>query len=115
MTEVLVCGGRKFKNKEYLFGVLDGLHVAFKFTRLIHGDARGADSFADEWAISRDVPVTAFPASWEEHGPVAGPRRNTVMLNEEPQLVVAFPGDVGTADMVKKARRAKIKVLEFPI
>jgi hypothetical protein len=32
------------------------------------------------------------------------------MLEEEPALVVAFPGGKGTADMVKKARKAEIDV-----
>jgi hypothetical protein len=113
MTVVLVCGGRDYRNRAYLYGVLDGLHMALKLTRLIHGDARGADSLADEWARSRDVTVTAFPADWETLGRRAGPARNAVMLAERPQYVIAFPGGVGTRDMMRKARAKRVRVMEF--
>ena len=44
----------------------------------------------------------------------AGPRRNARMLAEgKPDLVVAFPGGRGTADMVSKARAAKVEVMEI--
>jgi hypothetical protein len=36
------------------------------------------------------------------------------MLDEgKPDLVIAFPGGRGTADMVKKARRAGVEVVEI--
>jgi hypothetical protein len=50
------------------------------------------------------VPVIEFPANWKVYGRAAGPIRNMKMLLEgKPDLVVAFPGGIGTADMVKKA------------
>jgi hypothetical protein len=59
------------------------------------------------------VPVSAHPADWFSHGKAAGPIRNQEMLAmEAPALVVAFPGGRGTADMVRRARKAGVDVLE---
>jgi hypothetical protein len=34
------------------------------------------------------------------------------MLKEAPDLVIAFPGGKGTADMIRKARKAGIQIVE---
>jgi hypothetical protein len=48
-------------------------------------------------------------ADWEKLGRSAGPIRNQAMLDEgRPDLVVAFPGHHGTADMVRRARAAGV-------
>ena len=53
----------------------------------------------------------AYPANWKKHGRAAGPIRNKQMLEEaKPDLVIAFPGGAGTANMVKQAREAGVKV-----
>jgi hypothetical protein len=111
---VLVCGGRTFDDWERLAGVLDGLE-SMQASVIIHGAAPGADTLAGRWAELRQVPVEAFPADWEKHGRAAGPIRNARMLAEgKPDLVVAFPGGRGTANMCKQARAAGVEVLEVP-
>jgi hypothetical protein len=109
---VLVCGGRAFDDWELLAGVLDSLEP-MQASVIIHGAAPGADTLAGQWAELRRVPVEAFPADWEKHGRAAGPIRNARMLAEgKPDLVVAFPGGQGTANMCKQARAAGVKVFE---
>jgi len=109
---VLVCGGRTSDDWERLAGVLDGLDP-MKVSVVIHGAAPGADTLAGRWAELRRVPVEAFPADWEKHGRAAGPIRNAPMLAEgKPDLVVAFPGGRGTANMCKQARTAGVEVVE---
>jgi YspA, cpYpsA-related SLOG family len=108
---VLVTGGRDFSDRTLLFEALDRLHAAHGFTVLIHGDANGADRLSGEWATARGVSVEAHPADWKRHGRAAGPIRNQKMLEEKPELVVAFPGGKGTADMVSKARQAGLEVV----
>ena len=50
---------------------------------------------------------------WSAHGRAAGARRNGEMLAEGGVVaVVAFPGGSGTADMVRRARRAGLPVWE---
>jgi len=80
---------------------------------IIHGDAPGADQLADKWARLSQVAVRRHPADWTELGRAAGPIRNQEMLEEEkPDIVVAFPGGRGTADMVIRAREAGVPVRE---
>jgi len=105
---VLVCGGRYFSNWLWLCKVLDELNPAF----VIHGEAKGADQGAWIWAWVRDVPYRGYPADWGRYGYNAGPKRNLQMLLDgKPDLVVAFPGGHGTANMVKIAREAGVPVL----
>jgi hypothetical protein len=113
MTEhrVLVCGGRYYTNMREMTRVLDGLVP--RPTLIIQGGAFGADACASEWAYKRDVLERQFPADWKKHGRAAGPIRNQQMLDEgQPHLVVAFPGGFGTADMVRRARAAGVRVIE---
>lgn len=111
---VLVCGGRDFDNREVLKNALDLLHGLHHFTRLVHGGARGADSLAAYWALGQGVFAAGYPAQWDAYGKAAGMIRNQEMLDvEKPELVIAFPGGRGTADMVRRAKKAGVKVVEI--
>lgn len=111
---VLVCGGRDFTNYEALAMALYMVHeLRGPITTIIHGGAKGADSFAGQWARENGIPVRMFAADWRTHGVSAGPIRNAQMLKEgKPDRVIAFPGGEGTADMVAKAKRARVPVWE---
>ena len=110
--KVLVTGGRHYEDGVTLFRVLGEIHTSRGISLLIRGDASGADRLAGEWADINDVPVEAFPADWKQHGRAAGPIRNREMLARKPNLVIAFPGGRGTADMVRQAKSAGIPVME---
>jgi hypothetical protein len=108
---LLVCGGRDFNDRAFLNDALNRVHRKRPITLLIHGDAPGADRLADAWAQEHAVRRAPFPANWAEFGPSAGPERNQRMIDVgKPDGVVAFPGGVGTADMVRRAEAAGIKV-----
>ena len=109
--KAIVCGGRDFKNWPLLCGTLDALHAAEPFDRIATGAAPGADTLADSWARSRGISVERYYALWRTYGKVAGPIRNQQMLEKEwPDVVIAFPGGKGTADMVERAKKARIPV-----
>ena len=107
---VLVCGGRDFHDLPLLFKVLDELPIYP--TLIIHGAANGADVMAGDWAEARGVPIKEYPADWAKYGRSAGMVRNTTMLRQNPDLVVAFPGGTGTAHTVMSARKKGIEVKE---
>jgi len=112
-VRVLVCGGRDFTDSNFVNFVLDCIHAKKSITLLIHGCARGADSFGEEWAARHDG-VTSYgvPADWKKHGTRAGPVRNRLMLElGKPDLVIAFEGGAGTRDMTAAATAAKVRVL----
>jgi hypothetical protein len=109
---ILVCGGRSYWNRERVYEVLDELHDG-TITCVITGGAPGADGLAMQWAQARGVQLDLHYADWKEHGKAAGPIRNQRMLDEgSVDLVVAFPGGVGTADMVRRARERGVQVLD---
>lgn len=111
MSTVLICGGRRFSNRQMLKEYMDAFpHLV---TQIITGGAPGADSLAEWWAEKKHIPVRKFRADWESHGKKAGPLRNQQMLDEgKPDYVVAFPGGLGTADMIRRARKADIEIFE---
>jgi YspA, cpYpsA-related SLOG family len=114
MMRVLVCGGRDFSDGPKLVSTLHSLFLMPNDV-IIHGNAPGADWMANAWAREHDIAVRVFPADWKKYGRAAGPIRNQQMLDEgKPHLVIAFPGGKGTADMVARAKRAGIEVLECP-
>jgi len=67
-----------------------------------------------EWAATKpEIKRYVCHADWETHGRAAGPIRNEKMLTWKPDLVVAFPGGVGTADLVRRAEAAGVPVQRF--
>src|SRR5215472_6858890 len=112
MIRVLVCGGRDFDDRAALETALDRLHAQRRFTLLIAGGARGADTMAEQWARDRGIRTRIYMARWNIYGRAAGPIRNARMLRKgRPDLVVAFPGGKGTAGMVALARDAGVEVV----
>lgn len=111
----LVCGGRDFDDDVMFQSAMSDLvRLRGMPAAIVHGDARGADRMAQEWAVRHALIVYAVPADWSAHGRAAGHIRNQVMLDKhKPALVVAFPGGRGTADMVRRARDAGIDVVEI--
>lgn len=108
---VLVCGGRNYTNSARVCGRLNLLHTEFGIAVIIHGAQRGADMLGEYWAKANDIPDISFKPDWDAYGPAAGPIRNRRMLDEgKPDLVLAFPGGKGTADMVWQATEHGVPV-----
>lgn len=121
MIKLLVCGGRDFADRDFVFACLDRVDRKHTVGLLAHGACcyrdgtlRGADRWADEWAAARGVTVSRFPVTptdWGRHGLRAGPMRNMHMLAAiGPDAAVAFPGGSGTADMVAKLEARGVPV-----
>ena len=109
---VLVCGGRDYRDIGAVFRELNALHRATPISALIEGGAHGADELAALWADNAKVSRERYAADWKTHGKAAGPYRNATMIQQgKPDLVVAFPGGRGTADMIARAERAAVKVV----
>jgi hypothetical protein len=107
---LLVCGGRDYNDWPHVYRVLWRVAVTYGVSRLVHGAARGADSLAAHWAAQTGVKAQDYPANWYPDGKTldrgAGHKRNQLMLDmERPDIVVAFPGGPGTANMVDRAIR----------
>lgn len=113
---VLVCGGRTFADRETVFHELHELAFKHGWLTIIEGGAQGADALARHWAQGCYHGLVTVHAEWRRLGKAAGPARNTRMLvGGKPDLVLAFPGGKGTADMVRQAREVGVPVREINI
>src|SRR3954466_2452652 len=107
--KVLVCGSRSWHRDDLIH-----LHLVRlpRGAEVIHGGCRGADRMAGIIAARLGFPGTEFPAHWKGLGPRACPRRNLAMLDEGPDLVLAFQedGSTGTQHTIDSARERGIPV-----
>lgn len=106
---VLVCGSRDWDDERSIMLRLVALP---RDTTIIHGGARGADQIADRLAKIIGFTVRVIPAEWDKHGRAAGPIRNRAMVDERPDLVVAFQRGAsrGTQHTIDIARARGIPV-----
>ena len=119
--KILVCGGRNYGMNDDGTHNDDEIDLVFDVMEeidpdeIVEGGARGADTFARTWGHANYKEVHTMRADWTKYGLGAGPRRNQQMLDEHKDisLVVAFPGGNGTADMVRRAKKAGIPVKEI--
>lgn len=110
---VLVCGGRYYQDRHFVFGVLNQVHEGTPITKILNGGATGADTLGRMWAETKNIPRKTFYPRWDVHGKAGGSIRNQRMLDEgHPDLVVAFPGGNGTAHMISLAEAAGVRVLK---
>src|ERR1017187_10501541 len=106
--KVLICGSRNWEDDKAIEDVIFSLP---KGTTVISGGALGADNIAEKIALSRtDLGVEIFHARWDLWGKSAGPKMNIEMLDQNPDIVYAFPlcKSVGTNHTIREAKRRGI-------
>jgi hypothetical protein len=123
--KILVCGGRKYGTKvvdnktvrdieeiQLLTATLD--KYKNDVSLIIQGGASGADTLAALWAYDNGIPYKEYKAEWSKYGKAAGTIRNeTMLLDSNPDLVIAFPGGSGTSHMIRFARNEGYNVIEI--
>lgn len=122
-----VTGGRDYDDRA---AVLNALADLPRDAVLVQGEAAGADSLArDVWAGFLGREQEPHPADWSgpcrpscapghrrrdgSYCPAAGVYRNQEMVDSGLDLVIAFPGGRGTADMVRRSLAAGVKVIDL--
>lgn len=112
---VLVTGDRNYEDYAMIHVEMRKLREQADHITIIHGGARGADQMAAAIAIVLGYKIKSYPAQWNTYGKRAGPIRNQLMLDQRPDLVLAFHKNLGeskgTKDMVMRALRAGIPVI----
>jgi hypothetical protein len=120
-----VTGGRKYRNRAFVYATLDQIDREEGIDCLIEGEAPGLDKLARQWAESRGVPFHPFKADWDNidhpqaivkrtstgklYDAGAGRRRNRKMLFVgRPHVMLGFPGGAGTYDMMVQTVEAGI-------
>lgn len=111
---VAVTGGRNFENKQFVFDVLDAYHAKLKVQVVVHGAAKGVDTYANWWADKNAVFQCQWPVTggvWSTYGAPAGPIRSNYFLKLcRPDVLLAFPGARGTKGCVGAATKMQIPV-----
>lgn len=103
---VLVCGGRAYPDRDKVFRVMDTIAMLYGGDiMLMHGAARGADTYAEEWAKDREQIYVGVPAQWSKYGRRAGMKRNAEMpVITQVNAAVVFSGGRGTLNMLSLLR-----------
>lgn len=108
--KAIICGGRDFTDREYLWLVMNWAKNWWNLTIIIHGGAKGADTLEGDWAKYRGLTVIKVPALWDLHGKSASIIRNKEMLGLQPNVMIAFEGGAGTENMITISRKAGVPV-----
>ena len=97
---ILVTGSRKWADQTTVWDALsivtgNAFRAGCHSIVVVHGCARGADMFAEEWVSMHsreDWPVRAdrHPANWQRYGKAAGMRRNREMVQAGADVCLAF-------------------------
>lgn len=102
---VLFCGSRGWTDYFTIFKIVRRFHVLLGSFTVLHGGARGADTYAGLAARIQKIPECSMLANWARNGTHAGPLRNSEMLELKPIIAVAFwdGSSPGTLDTISKA------------
>ena len=116
--KILITGDRNWTDTQIIWNALCSYHSGSDAIELIHGAARGADTIGSVLAKVLDWKVTPERAKWHIYGRPAGAIRNRVMLDKQPDVVLAFhdnlyTGSRGTKDCVDEAIKRGIPVILY--
>lgn len=112
MYRVIIAGGRDFNDYPLLEQTVDQFlkNVHDKVT-IFCGEASGADSLGERYALARGYAIQYFPPDWRRYGRAAGPVRNQKMAENADALVAFWDGmSRGTGNMIEAARRRQLAI-----
>jgi hypothetical protein len=91
--------------------VLSGINESkFIITEVICGLERGPDLFGERWALERKIPITYFPADWENFGKEGKSVNIEQMVNYAEALIAIYDGkSLGTQYLISYAKKRNIK------
>lgn len=124
----VIAGSRENNNIELVREAIK--QSCFKITEVVSGGATGIDKCGEKWAKENDIPVTVFKADWKnlkakgavvkkgkfgEYNAKAGTDRNKEMAKYADALIAIKENTPGTADMIKQAQNANLKVYIYEV
>jgi len=97
MISLGIIGSRDFTDnklferslKEFLSNLNNGNNGNKVIKEIISGGARGADTLAEKYAISNNIPIRIFYPDWDTYGKKAGLIRNRQIV-ESSDYILAF-------------------------
>ena len=105
-----ISGYRNFHDYLAFKNILD----QYVIDEIIVGDATGADALARKYSLEElGKLATVHYADWDRYGNSAGPIRNGKILDDNPDLVIAFlhANSRGTKRMIEQAGSRGFQVI----
>jgi hypothetical protein len=120
MLRILVTGSRDWWDvdtvRRAIFRELYEMKCPHQWATLIHGDCpTGADRIADDYAKTFGMRVERFPADWARFGKSAGFKRNAAMVEQRPDVCLAFirANSRGASMTAALAEKASIPTVRY--
>ena len=110
---VIVTGGRHHVVSAEDLVFLDRTVRALGVTEIHTDSTEGVAAQVEAWARERGLPVWRVTANWMHDGPATLPERNSTLTGVAHTLI-AFPGDAVTDDLLTKARKRRLRIIESP-
>ena len=114
MIKLIFCGDREWNDFDFILNVMSTLKERLGTFVVIEGNASGADILSRAAAKKLQLEWHTHPALWAKFGRAAGPIRNTEMLAEQPNGIVAFHRNItkskGTKNMIEQGVRAGLPI-----
>lgn len=112
---ILVCGSREWPEDALWFVTAKMIDFHVSGGVVLTGGARGVDHHAHFEAVRLQWGTHVIKPDWDQHGKRAGFLRNLAMLDEKPDVVLAFhwARSKGTAHTIREACKRGICVEVF--
>jgi hypothetical protein len=113
--KTIVAGQRTLIDPQVVHDILN--NIDFKISELVHGAAKGVDTFASEWALKKGILQNPFPPNYKIYPPKVAPhKRNEQMAlyvkkecSQGGALIAIHDGvSSGTLSMVNYAKGFKL-------
>lgn len=105
MKKFMICGSRTISDKNFIFSEIEKCwneNLNSEPIILVEGEAKGVDSIAKEWAISKGFELEAHRPDWKRYGRGAGIIRNKEMVDTSDFVLILWDGkSKGTASDIK--------------
>lgn len=112
--KLAVIGSRDFDNYKQLKIVLNELLKSFSINCIVSGGANGADSLAEKYARSNNIPIEIYKPDWEKYGRGAGFIRNTTIWDNSDLGIAFWDGkSKGTQHSFKIAKKQQKDLYVF--
>jgi len=88
-----IVGSRTFNDYNTVVDVLSCLKRDYDYIEIVSGGAKGADAFAERYAMENEIKLTVFPADWKKYGRRAGFIRNADIIKNCDVCVCFWDGE----------------------
>lgn len=115
MIKIGISGSRTITDKELVFSTLDFYLSRFikegEELVIVHGNAKGVDFLANDWAIQRGVKTEIYEPEYDKYPPKFAPiKRNQQIVDAADYLIAITTGSSGTASTIKMAQKKGIPI-----